>query len=297
MPNIQTQPVPQETASPAVASSASPTRMRAGLVLSVVSLVLMIAATIAGLLVDGLYRDPMSTTSLLRAYDLVTLAVVAPGLAIGVVGARRGSTRAILMWLGMLAATVYTYAYYLFEAALNDAFLLHVAVFSAALFALILGLAAVEVDTIAAQFGPKTPRRLISGFLMLLAASLGGLWLFASVQFAVTDRVPAGSALVETDSLVKLGMALDLSLLVPGYALAAVLLWRRNVWGYVLGAILLTSGVAHQISYMVALPFQVAADVPGATAFDPAEPVIASGFLLAAVALLASARRGVEPPV
>ena len=77
----------------------------------------------------------------------------------------------------------------------------------------------------------------------------------------------------------------------PGYGLAAVLLWRRRPWGYVLAAILLTSGVAHQIGYLVALPFQVAANVPGATAFDPAEPVIATGFLLASVALLVSVRR------
>jgi hypothetical protein len=203
----------------------------------------------------------------------------------------------MLLWLGMLAATVYTYAYYLFEAALNDTFLLHVALFSAALFALILGLSAVEVDSLAERFSPKTPCRWISGFLALLAVSLGGIWLFASVEFMLTDRVPAGSALVETDSLVKLGIALDLSLLVPGYAVAAVLLWRRHAWGYVLGAILLTSGVVHQIGYMVALPFQVAANIPGATAFDPIEPVIATGFLTAAVTLLASARQGRTQPV
>ena len=265
--------------------------MRAALALSGVSLALMITATVAGLLVEDLYRDPSSTASMLRAYDLVTLAVVAPGLALGIVGARRGSTRAVLLWLGMLAATVYIYAYYLFEAALGDAFLLHVALFSSALSALILGLSAVDVESIAKRFTPKTPRRWIGGFLALLAASLGGIWIYSATQFALTDLMPAGSALVETDSLVKLGMALDLSLLVPGYALAAVLLWRRNGWGYVLAAILLTSGVVHQIGYMVALPFQVAADVPGATAFDPVEPVIAAGFLLAALALLASVRR------
>ena len=83
-----------------------------------------------------------------------------------------------------------------------------------------------------------------------------------------------------------LGIALDLAVLVPSYALAATLLWRRRPWGYLLAGILLTSGVVHQIGYMVALPFQVAAGVPGATAFDPVEPVIASGFLLAAVALI-----------
>jgi hypothetical protein len=271
-------------------SAPATVRMRVALVLSGVSLALMITATVAGLLVEDLYRDPSSTASMLRAYDLVTLVVVAPGLGMGIVGSRRGSTRAMVLWLGMLAATVYTYAYYLFEAALGDLFLLHVALFSSALFALILGLSAVDVESIAKRFTPKTPRRWIGGFLALLAASLGGIWIYAAVQFALTARMPAGSALVETDSLVRLGMALDLSVLVPGYALAAVLIWRRNGWGYVLAAVLLTSGVVHQIGYMVALPFQVAADVPGATAVDPVEPVIAAGFLLAAVALLASVR-------
>ena len=225
MRSIRTEPAPQDSASSApIPAAASPTRVRGAVVLSVISLVLMIAATLAGLLVDGLYRDSISTVSMLRAYDLVTLAVVAPGLAIGGVGARRGSTRATLLWLGMLAATVYTYAYYLFEAALSDAFLVHVAVFSSALFGLILGLSAVDVESFAERFSPKTPRRWIAGFLAVLAVSLGGLWLSAAAQFALTDRVPAGSALVETDSLVKLGIALDLSLLVPGYAIAAVLL-------------------------------------------------------------------------
>ena len=153
MHSTRTAPSAGETGSAAVAPATVATaRMRTALVLSVVSLALMIAASAAGLMVDGLYRDPISTSSMLRAYDLVTLLVVAPALAVGVVGVRRGSTPGMLLWLGMLAATVYTYTYYLFEAALNDAVLLHVALFSAALVALILGLSAVDVDSIAEQF-------------------------------------------------------------------------------------------------------------------------------------------------
>jgi hypothetical protein len=266
--------------------------MRAALVLSVIVLALMIAAALVGLLVDGVYRDPVSTSSMLRAYDLVTLFVVVPGLVVGLTGVRRDSVRAVLLWLGMLAATVYTYAYYVFEGAMSDAFLLHVALFSVALFALIFGLSAVDVDTVAERFSPGTPRSWISGFLAVLALALGGMWVVVSVQFALTGQVPAGSALVETESLVRLGIALDLALLVPSYALAAVLLWRRRPWGYVLAGTLLVSGVVHQIGYLVALPVQVASGVPGATAFDPVEPVIAGGFLLAAAALLVAGSRG-----
>jgi hypothetical protein len=49
---------------------------------------------------------------------------------------------------------------------------------------------------------------------------------------------------------------------------------------------LLVAGTVHQVGYLVAMPSQVAAGVPGATAFDPLEPPIAIVFLVAAVAVL-----------
>jgi hypothetical protein len=107
----------------------------------------------------------------------------------------------------------------------------------------------------------------------------------------VTGDVPTGSRLVETDTIVHLGMALDLTLLVPLYAAAAVLLWRRAPWGYALAGLALMAGVIHQVSYLVAMPFQVAADVPGAVAFDPGEPVIVLLYLAASVLLLRGVRR------
>ena len=46
------------------------------------------------------------------------------------------------------------------------------------------------------------------------------------------------------------------------------------------------SGTLHQLSYMVALPFQVAAGIPGAVAFDPGEPFIALLYLVATALLV-----------
>jgi hypothetical protein len=125
--------------------------------------------------------------------------------------------------------------------------------------------------------------------LGLLAVGLGGMWVYSSVRFMVTGEVPVGSALVEPDSLVHLGIALDLALLVPAYALAAVLLWRGSAAGFVLASVVLVAGTLHQVSYLMALPFQAAADIPGAVAFDPLEPVIAVLYAVAAAALLAGA--------
>jgi hypothetical protein len=103
--------------------------------------------------------------------------------------------------------------------------------------------------------------------------------------------LPAGSALVEPDVVVHLGIALDLALLVPAYVLAAVWLWRGFPVGYVLAAVVLVSGTLHQVSYMVALPFQTVAGIPGAVAFDPVEPFIGLIYLSATAVLMWGAGR------
>jgi hypothetical protein len=254
--------------------------------LSIGVAVLAFVVSLAGLLIDGVYGEPVSVAEMLRGYDLVTVGVVVPVLVISQPLARRGSTRAQLVWTGLLAYLVYTYAYYLFPTSFNGLLLLHVVVFSASLLALILTVLALDVAGIADRFNPHTPRRVVSCIMAVLGLALGGLWVYHSVQFITTGALPAGSSLVEPDVVVHLGVALDLAFLVPAYALAAVWLWRGFPVGYVLAAVVLVSGTLHQLSYMVALLFQAAAGLPDAVAFDPVEPVIALLYLVASALLL-----------
>lgn len=264
---------------------------RAAMWLSALAVVLTAASAVLGLVVDELYGEPLSTASMLRGFDLVTLVVVVPVLGASLLGALRGSLRALLVWVAMLAAVVYTHAYHVFGAGFNDAFLLHAAVFSTTLFALVLALSSLDTSAVAGRLSHRAPVRSVSALLALLAVGLGGMWIARAVRFILTGASPEGSALVETPAVVHLGYALDLVLLVPAYGLAAVLLWRRTGWGCVLAVLLLASGVVQQLGYLVALPFQAAAGVPGATVLDPFEPPIAAAFLIASVALLAGVRR------
>jgi hypothetical protein len=188
---------------------------------------------------------------MLRGYDLVALVVAVPALALAQRQARRGSERALLVWVGMLSYLAYTYAFYLFGTSFNDLFVLHAAVFGGSIFGLVLSVSALDVPAIGARFAQRTPRRLVAAVMGLLAASLGGMWVYYSVRFTLTGEVPAGSALVEPDSVVHLGIALDLALLVPAYALAAVLLWRDVTAGFVLASVVLVAGTLHQVSYLV----------------------------------------------
>lgn len=260
--------------------------------LSVAVAGLMGAASAVGLTWRGLYRDAPANAATFRAYDLGSLTVATPLLAGALVRARQGSARADLLWAGMLAYVVYTYAYYVFGAAFNALFLVHVALFVLAAVGLVLALRSLDLASIAERIGPRTPIRAVSAVLGLLAASLGGMWTWFSLRFAATGVAPQEGLLLQPAPIGHLGYAMDLSTLVPGYATASVLLWQRRPWGYVLGAVLLVASAVIQVNYLLALAFQAAARIPGATAFDPQEPYIAAVITGAAAALLGSLRRG-----
>jgi hypothetical protein len=267
------------------------TGLRAARLLSGIAAVLIAAASAAGLLIGGLYEDDESLAAMLRGYDLIALVVVAPVLGATLLPGIRTRPRAQLLWVGMLAYSVYNYALYLFGTQYNSVFLLHIAVFTVSVYALALALTHLDVPGLARRFAERTPVRTVSTILALLAVALGTMWVAASIRFIATAQLPEEtSELVVPFVITRLGHALDLSLLVPAYLLGAVLLWRRNAWGYALATMLLVAGVVHQIGYMTALLFQVDAGIPGASAFDPFEPVITLAYLAAVILLLGNVR-------
>jgi hypothetical protein len=258
--------------------------------LSVAVAGLMAASSAVGLARRGLYRDAPANVATFRAYDLGSLTVATPLLAGALARAGQGSARADLLWAGMLAHVVYTYAYYVFGAAFNALFLVHVALFVLAAVALVLVLRSLDVRSVAERFDRRTPARTVGAVLGLLAASLGGMWTWFSLRFAVTGAAPEEGLLLQPAPIGHLGYAMDLTTLVPAYATAALQLWRRRPWGYVLATVLLTASSVIQVDYVLALASQAAARIPGATAFDPQEPFIAAAITGAAAVLFVGLR-------
>jgi hypothetical protein len=89
---------------------------------------LMVIAALAGLFRNGLYHEGAWAREALRGGDLVTLVVAAPLLILSLTLSMSGSMRAVPMWIGLLAYSIYNYAFYALGAAFNDAFVLHIAV-------------------------------------------------------------------------------------------------------------------------------------------------------------------------
>lgn len=248
---------------------------------------LMAAASVAGLFIDGLYRDGAWAREAFRGGDLTTLALAVPILAASLTLSIRGSLRAQAVWIGALAYGIYNSAYYVFGAAFNDIFLIHIAVLTLSIWAIAMAVPGLDVGTIAAAFGAGRGVRWIGAFLALVGAILGGLWVALAIRFAVTGELMQN---IPADGI-HLVFAIDLSLLVPALVVAGVLLWRRTQIGVVFGAVMTVMGALYQVNLLAAGMFQANASVPGANAFPLEGIVVATGFALSSAFLLAAGRR------
>ncbi len=217
-------------------------------VFSPVIAVLAAAACAAGLF-TSLYRDNALVTAAWRGNDLATLLVIVPLLLVSQRLALRGSLRAALLWLGSLGYMLYNYVFYLYGAAFNAFFLGYVALVTLSLYALVLGLMAVDVAELSRKFSASTPVKWIGGFLMFIAVMLGGMELSRAAGFWFSGQVPMD--IIKTGHPTAVVYATDLTLVIPAMVLAAVLLWQRRPWGYLLSALMTIKGATYPLALIV----------------------------------------------
>lgn len=262
-------------------------RFGAAYPLSWLVVALMVAASLGGLFIEGLYPDGAWAREALRGGDLATLVLAAPLLLASLILSARGSRRAQVLWVAMLGYSIYNYAYYAFGAEFNDVFPLHIALLSISIFALALLAPRLEIRAIAARLRAGAAARWIGGFLVLVGLAQGGLWVFLLLRFVATGELLADIP-VEGQHLV---FALDLALLVPTLVLAGVLLFRRTAVGMVMGAAVSLFGAAYQVNLLLAGVFQDRADVAGVEALPLEGIVLTLGFVVASAVLLTRRRQ------
>ncbi len=258
--------------------------------LSVLVAVLMAVTAGLGLFSHDLYRDNALVAAGWYGNDLVTLGVAAPLLTIALAGAWRGSRRATLVWLGLLAYTVYTYAFYLFGAAFNSLFLLYAALVPLSGAALIFGLASVDARSVHAQVSDALPVPQIVTFMTLVGGGLGGFYVVQSLRYLETGAVPA--PIDATGLHTHLIAALDLSLVVPVALLGAVWLWRDEPWGYVLAVIWSVKGTVYMMALVAATLAGLWTGASGAWELLPLWGAIGVGCGAASRSLLSHLRPG-----
>lgn len=233
-------------------------------------------ASAATLLVPGVLRGTPVMNGSARGTALVALLVAVPLLVAVLPAARRGSARATVTLVGAVGYLLYNAVLFLLATPFNDLFLLYVAMFGLAAWSAITVLHRVDVAAFAARFGPRLPARALAAYLGTIAALNALAWLAQVVPATFESGEPrflVGTGLTTSPVYVQ-----DLSFWIPLMAVAAVWLWRRRPWGYLLAGALLTMGVVEAVS--------VAVDQALGHAADPASPV-ASAVVVPVFAALA----------
>ena len=259
--------------------------MRIARVLTNVLVLIMLAQAVTGRLFEREYRDVELINATWIGNDWITLLVAVPLLVAGSAGAARGSTRSLLIWLGMLGYAVYNYAFYLFGAALNAFFPLYVLAVVTSAVALIVALAAVDTSGIARTFRQQTPVRAIGGYLVLVGFGLACVWtaLWAAHVFG-------GRPTPLDPEAFKLVAALDLSLMVPALTVGGVLLSRRVAAGYVIAAIATIQGALYLTVLSASSIVAVQRGLVAAPGELPIWATLATFTTAAALILLANVR-------
>ena len=200
--------------------------------ISIALAALMATQALLGLLASGAYRDVAWIKAAWSGNDMVTVLIAVPLLLGAMRSASRGSTRARLIWLGVLSYAVYNYAYYVLGAALNVFFAIYVLTFVIAAASLIIGFVGTDATAVASAFTGRTPTKALGGYYVFVATGLSAVWLGAWAAYVFADRPTP----VETEAF-HLVAALDMTLMVPALATGGVLLWRRKPWGYLIAAV------------------------------------------------------------
>jgi hypothetical protein len=253
------QPAARSTDPPVVGTSESAlSAVPAWLSLALVPFVALAVGT--GLLVPEFYRDAPSWVSQARGQDLVTLLVGIPLLVVGLIGARRGSVRCLLLRLGAVGYMAYAYATYAFATHFNPLFLVYVLNFGLSVYALVFGLIRLDVARLHSAFSPPAPTRLVAAALVGMGLITALLWLGPDLLAVLAGQVP--NDVIEAGLLTNPIHVLDLGLVLPAAVLAGVLLARRQPWGFVLGAYFLVKFTTLGLAIMSMSVFMLADGQP-----------------------------------
>lgn len=216
---------------------------------------------------QGLYRyDSINYAAQAKGQDVVTIVLTLPLLASSTWFAFRGSLRGRLLLTGTIGYFLYTYAMMVFGMAFNELFLVYVALFILSLYAFILSMMSFNLDELPQHFSERLPRRGIAIELFAAGGFLLLAWLSRIVLPTLQNQPPVG--LENTTTLVVQGM--DLGIIVPLTFLSAILLLRRNPWGYLLASVALLKFV----TYATAVSAMALSMVLAGVGISPVEAVV-----------------------
>ena len=254
------------------------------------TLLAVAAAAAAGLTVayPSLLTGVPGSNGNLRGTAVVVLAVGLPLLAVAIVGAARGSARALVVWLGTLGYLLYQAVLFCFATPFNNLFLFYVAYLSLAVWSLVFLLRGTDFATFGKHLSPNMPIRYIAGYALVVAVLNAAAWL-AGILPAVFSEHPR-DVLDGTGLLTNPVYIQDLAIWLPLLVTAALAARRNRVWGMLFTGSMLTLFVLESISISVDQWFGSHADPASSASSTAMVPAFAAVAIITAVPLISFLR-------
>jgi hypothetical protein len=209
--------------------------------LSVIDALLVLLASVSGIFLKSIYaRETLSWALQGIAQDIVNLIAVVV-LFIAAYFVNKGSIKAFLVWSGVLLYLLYAYSIYAFDIHFNSLFLVYVAILGLSFYALVSSVIQMHFNDLHASFFANPLARVVRVFLLVLGIVFCLLWLREDIAALVTGVIPP--SVTEANLPTNPVHILDLGLYLPAMLITAVLLWRKNLLGFLLAGPLLVFSV------------------------------------------------------
>lgn len=221
---------------PVVPGTTTPWWLRLSAPLGVLGLI----AAAVGAFMDGAYTGMTADwTRQTFAQDIADLFIGFPLLIVFAFLAARGSAWALIAWLGVLIATLYTYVIYAFDVRFGHLYLANVALLGLSGWAFGGALTGINHRATKERFDDSAPRRSTGWALVAIAVVFSVMWLAEDVP--ATIRGVAPTTLQEVGLMTNPVHVLDTAFLLPACILAGLGLIRGTTWGYLFApALMLT---------------------------------------------------------
>lgn len=190
---------------------------------------------------DGIYRynsERMVAEGV--GWDIFTLLIALPVFFVLMPFLWRGSLRARLLAVGLLAYFFYQYLMYSLAWAFGPLFIAFVFIYAGSLYLAVWIAATIDRGEIRTRIGKDFPRRGVVLLCALIALMLILMWA-QRIMAGLNGDWETAMLLGQTTMVIQ---ALDLGLVVPFALLVAYLVWKNRTAGFLLSPILMVKGAA-----------------------------------------------------
>jgi len=242
------------------------------------ALVVVAAVAAAGtFFVPGVLRGTAVMNGSARGTAIVMLVAGLPLLVGSMYVASRGSIRARVVWLGAVAYLLYNSVMFIIGTPFNQLYLVYEAMLGLSIWSTVFVIRTIDLGSFRQRFSPAFPARAIALYMLAIVTLNTLVWLKGAVPGVLSSSQPVileGTGLVTVPTYDQ-----DFAFWLPLIAIAAIWMWRGQVWGHLI--------VGAMLVYWIVEGVGVAVDQWMGSAADPASTVASAAvtpvFLAVAV--------------